>query len=267
MVELLVTYIRENYVERVGNQLIEAILLLNEVRSDLDIRSYYEFIPDVNTSEVESVDPGVLRNFVRSELTRTLSQYGVMVADGITLEQLLLCLTTIESIDDPDRQDDFRAIVESDQDTVECFCELLSENSVHPSGFYYDIIVSVEERIINHMSLTLGISANVPVDSLVLSDVLLKARTVRWKPGVIEHYYYNGMKSGLSVDFYLLVYNGATSSRITAGELLAMVILSQEGTTDIKEITMAVFNAIADTLTASARERLKDELEIQLTLI
>lgn len=263
MEELLSAYIRTAYNEDVADSIASAIYLLSNLRPDITINDYGEYIPDVNSSTVESVEPESLRFYIHNRLIETLNRFGVKVEYGLSIRFYAEVLTAIGEVEDEEKQLELRDILEGDQDPVETLCDMLSARSGKPSAFYYGDIQEVEQRLIDHMtSILLPVEKEIDLDPDLIAG-LTRARAKVDELTIIETRYRAGLLAGLPIHFYAMLLT--KDEYLKPSEMIAMTILSY-GMDNIHENAMTTFESLSVTLTERAERELAEMMESQLTL-
>lgn len=263
MEELLSAYIRTTYIESVADDIAAAIYLLSNIRPDVRIDDYAEYIPDLNSSTVESVEPESLRFFLQNRLIETLNRFGVTVEFNLSIKFYAELLSAIGEIDDEEKQLELRDIIEGDQDPVETLCDIMSVRTGKPSAFYYGDILDVRQSLIDHMAHVLSpVETSIDLDEELLAG-LRKARSRPDLPTTMETRYTNGLKPNLPIHFYGMLLD--KNSYRKPSEIIAMTILSS-GMSNIKENAFTTFESISLNLTPKEEAELGDLLDVQLSL-
>ena len=262
MEELFEDYIDGVFIADEANLIKEIIVFMMELKEDVTIETYIEYIPEFSSSEEDDVEPINLLTFVRNQLQETLDEYGVITADNLYMGRYYKFLKAIDALDDPDFREDVQDSIESDEDPVEQFCGILGAFIGEPPAMFYDEVENVSEELIAHAGRLINIDTPPDIEDLPLLDDMVKLRVKDDQPTVLEAAYRGGLKTGLNINFYTLI---TTPTPAAVASYIIILTMLAYGKDDLFENVLIHYNQhTTNWKSAVNKKELLDEITSRL---
>lgn len=255
MNEALEYFLDVYYLPDVGFLLKKSIYLLVSVRTDKEFYHYEQHIPDNAELDSGAGSPDGLREQVRSDLIKTLSEYGVTVNPLATERPLFDLLNLLDELPSTQLLQDSAALIIGSTDSVETLCLLLEAKTGVDSALLYDTILEVDDKLLQRMERLLEDS---PVE---LDDALLAQfeRLSKHHPMPLgEKLYRQGVCMEGGDSFYRLL--GPLNPKHLALEWMALILLDK-GLPEFRENLAVYIHQHKGTLTPTQWDIVERDLQ------
>jgi hypothetical protein len=222
MDEALEYFIDVHYLPEVGILIKKSIYLLVSIRDDRDFYHYERHLPDNDERDSGTGSPDGLREHVRSDLIKTLYEFGVSVNPLSTERPLFNLLNLLDELPSTQLLADSAAIIIGSTDSVETLCLLLEAKTGIESTFFYDTIHEVDPKLLQRMERLID-ESDVELDPALLTQFERLSKNYPMPLG--EKLYRQGVCMAGDDSFYRLL--GTLNPSHLALEWMALVLLDK----------------------------------------